>query len=74
MGIGVKAKNVWMNFTEAIPKYLQQIHKFLPNGRLNNKCIFSKFRLTHNIPVKDIIMTLKEALKDYNIFAKSQLI
>ena len=49
-----------------------KIHKFLPNGRPNGKRIFSKFRLTHNTRAEDIIMTMKEALEECNVYAKLQ--
>lgn len=72
VGVGVKAKNAWINFTESIPKHLWKIHNFLPNRRLNGKHIFSKFRLTHNMPAEEIIMTLKESLEGCSTFAKLQ--
>ena len=72
VGVGVKAKNEWMNSTESKPKDLWQIHKFLPDGKPNGKRIFSKFRLTHSTPAEDIIMTLKEELEECNIHIKLQ--
>ena len=74
VGVRVQAKNAWMNYAEVIPKYLWQIHKYLLNRRLNRKRIFSKFRLTHNIPIENIIMTLKEALVNIKFCAKTQAI
>ena len=71
VGVEVQAKKAWMNYTEVIPKYLWQIHKYLLNRRPNRKRIFSKFRLTHNIPIKNIIIILKEALVSIKFFAKT---
>ena len=49
VGVGVKVKDAWFNFTESMHKHLWQTYKFLPNGRTNGKIIFSKFRLTRSM-------------------------
>ena len=73
-GIGVMAKNVILNYSESIPKYLWQIQQYFPNGYPNGKRLFSKFRILYNILIKNIIMMIKEALKNYIFFAKIQLL
>ena len=36
-GITVKAKHALLNYTEAIPQFLWQIHEYFLNQRLNSK-------------------------------------
>ena len=69
-GVRVKAKDVLIDYSEAIPNYLWQIQRYFSNRRPNGKHLFSKFQLTHNIEVGDIILTLKEALEEYKFFSK----
>ena len=73
-GVAVKARDALLNYSEAIPNYLWQIYRYFLNGRPNGKRMFSKFRLTHNVEIKDTILTLKEELDEYKFYSKIQLI
>ena len=68
--VAVKAKDTFFNYSEAIPNYLWQVHYFFPNRRLNGKMTFSKFRLTYNMDIRDIILILKEALDNFKFYLK----
>ena len=68
--VSIKAKDALLNYSEVIPNYLWQIQSYFPNRRPNRKQIFSKFRITHNITIEDIISTLKEVMKEFKFYSK----
>ena len=70
VGVSVMAKNIVINFSEAMPNYLWQIQKYFPNRRPNRKCIFSKFCFIYNVDIGDIILTLREALEKNKFYMK----
>jgi len=49
--VAVKEKQVLLSYTEAIPLFLWQLHKYFLNSQPNGKRLFSKVRLTHNIDI-----------------------
>ena len=73
-GVAVKAKDAFLNYTKAISNFLWQIHEYLPNGRPNGKCIFTKMRLTYSIEPLMIILTLKEVIEDMKFYIRLRLI
>ena len=57
---GVKAKEVLLNFSEVIPKYLTYIYDYFPNGYPNKKRLYSKFQILYNEDIEKIILAVKE--------------
>ena len=68
--VAIQVKNVLINFSEAILNYLWQIQHYFPNRRPNRKRIFSKFCLTYNVDIGDIILILYKALEEYKFYSK----
>ena len=56
----VKAKEVLLNFSKAIPKYLAYIYDYFPNGYLNRKLLYSKVWILHYEDIEKIIPVVKE--------------
>jgi len=71
-GIGIQAKEALLNFLEAISKYLVYLHDYFPNGRLNGKRIYSKFRILHNKDIDKIILAVKDKIMNNKFYMKYQ--
>ena len=70
--VGIQAKDVLLNYTEAVSKHLIFIYEFFPNSHLNRKRIYSKFKILHNKDIDKIMLAVKDDLIDYKFYAKYQ--
>ena len=68
VGVGVIAKDTLMNHNYTFLTYLWKLQRYFLNRSPNEKQLFSKFRISHNITIEDIILTLKKAIEEFNFF------